>query len=837
MKPATILSRLFILTAAFSLSHAAEQNLRPPAVPLIAYDPYLSIWSDADLLTGDVTRHWTDQPQPLVSLIRIDGKAYRLMGNAPKDLPAFPQAGLRVTPTRTIYQFDDSHVQVTLTFMTPSLPDQLDILARPVTYLTWAVKSVDGQKHAVSIYDSTSSTLTVDIPDRPVTWSREAAGPLTALKCGSVGQTLFNPRGDRVRIDWGYAYAAAPTGQSRDCIGASETLLQGFVANGTLPVQDETPPRAVKDKEPVMSFVFDLGSVGSEEVSRHLLVAYDELYEVKFAGQNLLPYWKRNGATITDVLQSAESDYPKLVAQCGQFDDSLMDDMTKVGGAHYAQICALAYRQCLAGCGLAADANKQPLLFTKENTSNGDIATVDVIFPMEPIFLFLCPSLAKASVAPPMLYAASERWKFPNAPHDLGTYPVASASGEAGEAMPVEESGDLLILCDAIAKVDGNANFADFWWPQLTQWAKYLEQYGEDPGNQLCTDDFMGHLAHNSNLSVKAILALAAYGDLCQRRGDAATADKYRNMAKADAENWMHMADDGDHYRLAFDKPNTWSQLYNLVWDKLLDLNVFPPSVAQKEIAYYKTQIQPYGLPLDSRTKTTKTDWTFWTTTLADNPGDFEFFIDPVYKYLNETTSRQALADSYHIDTGKGGFHARPVVGGLFIKMLSDEAIWKKWAAADTLKPGPWAPVPPLPIISRILPTEAEGSLVWRYTDTQPAADWMSPTFDDSAWQQGKADVWKSKLTANIWIRAKVTLPTDLPPDVQWIMKTHGNGETYLNGVSAGLVSSHGDFELEDISATARDQLQPGKEVVIAAHVEDHKRAEINLGLGAVKSP
>ena len=91
--------------------------------------------------------------------------------------------------------------------------------------------------------------------------------------------------------------------------------------------------------------------------------------------------------------------------RCEKFDKDLMADMTKVGGERYAQIAALAYRQCSGGCGLAADANKQPLLFTKENTSNGDIATVDVIFPMDPIFVFLSPSLAKASLVSVLDYA------------------------------------------------------------------------------------------------------------------------------------------------------------------------------------------------------------------------------------------------------------------------------------------------------------------------------------------------------------------------------------------------------------------------------------------------
>src|SRR2546423_8312159 len=130
-------------------------------------------------------------------------------------------------------------------------------------------------------------------------------------------------------------------------------------------------------------------------------------------------------------------------------------------------------------------------------------------------------------------------------------------------------------------------------------------------------------------------------------RGDTATATKYLNLARIDARHWMQVAAGSDHYRLAFDKPNTWSQKYNLVWDRILGLNIFPAEVAKKEVAHYKTVMQQYGVPLDSRTHLTKTDWSFWSATMADNQEDFEKIISPIYDYLNDTTARDPLADSY----------------------------------------------------------------------------------------------------------------------------------------------------------------------------------------------
>jgi hypothetical protein len=828
-------------SALLAAESAPQSTVRPPAVPLVTSDPYLSIWSCADKLTDDVTRHWTKREHSLVSLIRIDGTALRLMGHEPKALAAMPQVALRVLPTRSIYEFDDGHVHVTLTFMTPALPEDLDVLARPVTYLTWSVRSVDNGEHTVSIYDGTSGQLAVNEPAQQVQWQRSTMGPLTALRIGTVDQTILRPAGDDTRIDWGYAYAAAHADETKASIGAAEALEKAFADGAPLPPDDAQMPRPANAQQPAMGFGFDVGKVGALPVERHLMVGYDEIYAIQLLGQKLRPYWRRNGAEATDLFQAAEIDYHALVKRCAAFDDALMADLEKTGGRRYAEIAALAYRQGLAGCGLAADAHQQPMLFTKENTSNGCIATVDVIYPAAPQFLLMGPTYAKALVVPAMVYSQSPRWKFPFAPHDLGVYPQANAQVYGGgenstneaDMMPVEESANLILLCDAIARMDGNADFSARFWPQLTQWENYLEKYGLDPENQLCTDDFMGHLAHNANLSVKAILAIAAYGDLCRLRGDTASADKYLKLAREDAKHWIEVAADaGDHYRIAFDKPNTWSQKYNLVWDQLLGLKVFPPDVAQREVAFYKTVMQRYGLPLDSRTKLTKTDWSLWSATMADSPTDFEAIVSPIYDYLGQTTARSPFVDSYETNNIKSdGMHARPVIGGVFIKMLADGATWKRWASRDRAKVGDWAPTPRPPQVTEVVPASQHKPVVWRYTTRKPPADWTNPTFDASAWEEGPAGfgtkgtpgavvntVWK---TSDIWLRREVTIPAGVTDatNLQLSVYHDEDVEIYVNGSLAAKEGGYvNQYQLLDIAAHAREQLKPGAKVALAVH-------------------
>ena len=628
------------------------KSIRPPAVPLVAHDPYFSIWSPADKLTDADTTHWTGKPHRLTSLVRIDGQPFRLMGTTPLDVPALPQTKLTVWPTRTIYEFAGRGVALTLTFLTPALPDDLSVLSRPVTYLVWDVRATDGRPHAVEIQFAAAGEITINEPSQPVHWWLEQIGDLAAWKAGSQEQPMLQKAGDDLRIDWGYLYVATPDGK----LGTESGTVQW---RGTTPV------------------------------NCRLLLAYDDLYSIQYLGTNLRPYWRRNGWNAGDLLAAAAQDFDTLAKRCAVFDDRLMTDLTKAGGSNYAALAALAYRQCFAAGKFVASPAGEPLQFCKENHSNGCISTSDVFYPMAPQFLLFGPVLAKSFLVPFMDYAASPRWRFPFAPHDLGTYPHANGQVYGGgerteeDQMPVEESGNVLILMAAIAQMEGHAEFASRYWPQLTAWAEYLKTKGFDPEKQLCTDDFAGHLAHNVNLSAKAICGLASFSKLCALRGDQASAHEYAVLAKTFAGRWVQEADAGDHYRLSFDQPGTWSQKYNLVWDRILDLDLFPDTVRKKELAYYKTVQNRYGLPLDSRATYTKLDWTLWSATLTQDRGDFEALVDPVIAFLNTTPDRSPMTDWYvTTDAAKRGMTARPVVGGVFLQMLYRREQWQKWAKA-----------------------------------------------------------------------------------------------------------------------------------------------------------
>lgn len=583
------------------------------------------------------------------------------------------QLSAMVLPTQTYYRFEAGGVELGLVFTAPVLCDDLYLMSRPVNYVTYEVKSSDNKTHDVQIYFEATPEWAVNTPEQPVVSTREEADGLTFLKAGTTEQNILGKKGDNVRIDWGYFYLVGKkSDRTAMMVDDYYTTKKAFTEKGSVSnTVNKNLPAQMSKEMTALAYSDDLGKVGAKAVSDFLMIGYDDLYSIQYFKENLMPYWKKDGkVTIGQEFKSAARDYKKILARCDKFDKELMSEAKKCGGQEYAELCALAYRQAIAAHKLVADKKGNLLFLSKENFSNGSIGTVDITYPSAPLFLKYNPELAKALMNHIFDYSESGRWKKPFAAHDVGSYPLANGQTYGGD-MPVEESGNMLILTAAIADQEGNAKYAEKHWEVLTTWANYLLENGLDPENQLCTDDFAGHFAHNANLSIKAIMGIACYGKLADMLGKKDVAQKYIREAKDMATKWMSMAADGDHYKLTFDKAGTWSQKYNLVWDELLGLNIFPKELMETEIPYYLTKQNTYGLPLDSRRMYTKSDWIIWTATMSPDLVTFQKFINPLYKYANETSSRVPISDWHETRSGKlVGFQARSVVGGYFMPML-----------------------------------------------------------------------------------------------------------------------------------------------------------------------
>ncbi len=628
-------------------------KMRAPAVPLITVDPYFSVWSMADKLTDDTTKHWTGKPNTMIGTASVDGKDYVFMGNAREmDADALCQKSVNIDALSTTYVFEGAGILLTLKFTTPCLPDDLMLYSRPLTYLKADVKSTDGKSHSVKISIKVSEEICLDTKGQfDVTTEKiTAANGVETVKIGSVDQPVLARCGDDIRIDWGYFYLSVKGGNAE--------------------------VSAVKED---MTYV--LASADVSENGALFAFAYDDIDSIVYFGDHLKAYWKKDGATIEDVIADAYANYDELVKRSDAFSDKLFCDATRAGGEKYAELLELAFRQVVAAHKLVLDNDGEILYISKECFSNGCAATADVSYPSIPMFLYYCPELVKGMARPIFKYADSDLWKFKEfAPHDAGTYPHLNGQAYADggkkfeDQMPVEECGNIILMVTSAAAAEKDASFAEKHIDTLKTWIDYLIKHGSDPENQLCTDDFAGHLAHNCNLSLKAIMAIASFSIIEDLKGNASEAQKYIDKAREMAKLWIETADNGDgSYRLAFDQPGTFSMKYNVVWDGIFGTNVFPKEVINSEFASYRKHINKYGMPLDNRETYTKSDWLVWTGTLASTREDFEEYVNPLWDAYNCTESRVPMTDWYWTVTAlHRGFQHRTVQGGLFIKLLDE---------------------------------------------------------------------------------------------------------------------------------------------------------------------
>lgn len=624
-------SRRCVLFAGFFVASATFGGFRPPAVPLAVNDPYLSLWSPADELTESETMHWSRAAQPLSVIGEVGGRTWRFCGVEPRDVPAARQLSVEVHCCETVYAFDADGARVELRFSTPFIPGDWEVFSRPVTYLT-----VTGAKAKVGI--SAAFATDDDSAEMTTNWTTVAGFP--ACSIGRRNQK-FLQCGDRVRANAGYAWLV--------------------------------------------------------EAGDRFLLAYDAVKDATFLSREVRAWWRRDGKSFETMLSEALRDYPRLIGEMAAFDRAQAERFARVGGEKYARLAELAWRQSFGAGKLIASPEGEMLYFSKENTSNGCVATVDILYPQLPHMMLGGTALVKAAMLPDLLYAVSGKWPYDYAPHDLGSFPRADAQrynmgkGKDGtprpdaDRMPVEECGNMILCLYALTRMEGDADFAGRFWPVIAKWAAYLERTGFDPENQLCTDDFAGHLAHNANLSVKSILAFEAFARLAEMRGGKESAVRFHLLAHEGVSKWIAAAGTSSGpSRLAFDAEGTWSSKYNLAFGRAVGLDLFPRDVIRREVKTYLAKRDRYGTPLDSRRHWVKADWLVWIATLAETQVDFDGLVAPIYDFLNQSSDRVPFADLYYTQTGavvrfgKGadefiGMNARPVVGGVYLPVIAEK--------------------------------------------------------------------------------------------------------------------------------------------------------------------
>ncbi len=645
------------------------------SVPLITHDPYFSVWSPSDHLYDADTEHWSRIPQRMYGNLRVDGETYYFMGNH-KDHKVLTQTGMELTATSTICYFENDAVRLSVRFTSPLLLEDPLLVSRPCTYVDFEIEK---KKNAeVSLNLELTADLVRYTKGKIIGGSHQAplpsGGGFRYSYMSKANQRPLGQSGDNITIDWGSLYLSSN--------------------------QKDTEIRFDSEEECIKS----TAGIQAQKQTVSYVIAYDDLLSIYYFGNWKKAYWTEHYPTILEAIAASFEDREVVLKKAEQFDRWLEETAEKSGGKDYAFLCNLSYRQSIAAHKLITDENGEFIFLSKENDSNGCIGTVDVSYPSIPLYLLHNTEYVKGMLRPVFRFSRLPVWEFDFAPHDVGRYPYASGQvyglkdhkdeydGENGNIppfyhqfpkgcdvyehhfqMPVEECGNMLVMTAAACLLDKNADFALPYMDILKQWTKYLIEYGTDPGEQLCTDDFAGHLSHNVNLSAKAIVGIEAYAQILRLAGSEKDYETYHEKAKTMAKSWEDRAFDKDHYRLTFDGEGSWSLKYNTIWDKFFKSGLFSDQVYETEIEYYLKKNQKYGVPLDNRKTYTKSDWILWSAALTDDPEKRKQLIEPVAEYQRETRSRIPFSDWYDTKSGKQcGFIARSVQGGIFMPILMD---------------------------------------------------------------------------------------------------------------------------------------------------------------------
>ena len=696
------------------VAHAATSPIRPPAVPLITRSPYLNVYLPNT--TGNAVGTWpafyTGGVKAITGIAYIDGAAYEFLG-APGGVPnLMTQSSLTVTATQSKFVFNAHGVNLSVDFLSPIEATDIKRLSMPIADIITTAQSSDGANHTVTVYFDISGEWAHGDSNALIKWSPETINRNAdgSTNTGTLATWTVSPNSPGVLTssneycDWGTALfsTANQTGLTVQS-GADTVVRPQFVSHGTLTgANDTNQPRAINNAWPCFAFSKSFGTVGTTATSPFtLLLGHVRNPDVSYLGANIQPLWLSYWATYEAMLAFAYNDGSAALTRANTLDTNVNNQATAAGGAHYAALTAMSLRQAFAGTEMV-NTSGNPWMMLEEISSDSNVQTVDVAYPSMPGYLAVNPELVRYLITPLMTYAESGHWPQPYAEHDLGpTYPNASGHNDGGgENMPVEETANMLIMADAymrgVPPAEATA-YAQAHYTVLKNWANYLLTVPSgvtmcnalDPQFQNQTDDFLGSIAHSSNLALKGIIAVGAMGQIAAFAGNSTDAASFNGAARSLISQWATLSQNSNSTHLLLQykeaanayspdttgEPDTaWSLKYNEFPDKLLGLNLVPQNILTEEAAGYKTHETATGIALDYRADTTKSDWQLWAAAGYDDATLRQNIFDEVFNYENTSPSAQASPDLYHTGSTSTAFHARPVVGGFFAPLVRNLA-------------------------------------------------------------------------------------------------------------------------------------------------------------------
>lgn len=664
-----------------------------PAYPLFVKDPIFSIWSTTEELNAQNSENWYAEKKKIYGLLKTKGETYCFMGDsnvfAPFGVKKAEQTTLKITAFSTDYEFLCGATKLKVRFVSPLPLNDLELLSMPVCYVDYEI--IGDADAEISLF----ANRNICYNDKPFT-DKQTLGvvmPLDGFESASLGlmrQMPMSTSGDWIGADWGYYYLAGEQAWVLD-----ESEMFGYAANGYT--------NFVCEGEEMYIGAINKAAKGA------ILLGYDDRVSIEYFGDFKKGYYLEKH-TIVDALTEIWKNRAACEAKLAAIEKELVD-RAAVYGDGYKNVLFASLRQSIAAHKLIRDNEGNLVWLSKECSSNGCIGTVDVSYPSMPLYLLYAPELVKGMMRPILHFARTPVWNYDFAPHDAGRYPICNGQlyaaqdkknkyhakiekgGFWGEPrvnfpfylfpanydlydfnrqMPVEECGNMLVMFLAAYEADKDITFFEKNKDLCSKWVQYLVKYGLKPGNQLCTDDFAGHLENNINLAIKATVGIASYARLLTESGDKEEGAKFRKIAEEFAAEISAFAEDKTHLPLTWDSgEETFGLKYNFAFDKILKLGLFSDALFEKEVDYCLSKAERYGVPLDNRKMYTKSDWLMWEARLTDDMEKRKRLIAMLDDFLRTSPNRIAFSDWYEtVDGAYHAFKARSVQGGCFILLM-----------------------------------------------------------------------------------------------------------------------------------------------------------------------
>ncbi|CAO1615405.1 unnamed protein product [Sympodiomycopsis kandeliae] len=717
-----------------SQSGSTFSPILPPSFPLAVRHPYLNVWAPAGqlpsatppnkvgnggYLAGQDPSFWTSSYGApggyrlgWHGFIRVDGTTYQWLGdafgNTVREGENAKQVAASYTATKTTFNFTAGGVAFGVTFLTPIWPEDFVRQSLPLSYMHVEIDSKSASGKSVQIF--------TDIDERWVTahedqWPEYSYQPTFEDIKGVSRYWISRDKPQtyteyRQRAEWGNVTFAARDRPSLTSRNNNNVVTQlEFINKGKLSIDHG---RAAGDQNSfayAVDFDAQQGTYDALFAIGHFRSPYVNYIRKNANGkgsyqEDRYGLWNKN-FTFDEAVTFFLNDYENALQHSTKFDAQVEKDSKDVVGGgdvgdHYAAITALTLRQSLATIEWTISKTAKGkwnetdvLVFLKEISSNGDMSTVDVMFPQFPLLTYLNPEILKLIMLP--IFEYTESGLYPNkwCVHDLGVYPNAFGHNDGNdEPMQVEESGNMILMTLHWAQLVGKQTAIPFLkqhYKIMSQWAEFLIEDSLIPAAQLSTDDFAGVLANQTNLAIKGIEGIAAMGKIADLIGQSSNASYYHNVSTKYIKQWQKYAlsKDRSHTKLSYQEDKSWGTLYNLFGDRLLNLELVPRTIYDIQDNWYPRVVEKWGVPLDSRHNWTKSDWQMFTSAISPQQSTRDLFINKLYNFYASGRTDAPATDLYETTTGDFPkqpfdpqiyFLARPVVGGHFMHLALQKA-------------------------------------------------------------------------------------------------------------------------------------------------------------------